>query len=471
MKALLLLCVNCAFMKKTLFAFAIIHSLVHLNGSQAIAQVDNLDKIAAIVGDKIILKSEIELAYADFKRENTDLNENEKCRLIMDYMSQKMLVEQAGRDSIIVSDEEVEGSLENRIRYFVSQYGSEEKLIEMSGKTVYQLKDDYRPLFRDQLTAQRMQQQIMSTVKITPQEVKAFFDKVPTDSLPYYPSMVEVGQIVFKPSVNKEVEDYAKEKLEGIRADIVSGKAAFDVMAGIYSEDPGSKDNGGDLGIMGRDDLVPEFAAAAFRLQNGEISPVVKTKFGFHIVQMMNRQGEKAKLRHILMKPLITSDMVKEAEAKADSVRALLIAEKLQFSEAVGKYTFDDATKITGGMFTNPQTGGSLLVTEELDPAVALQINEMKVGTYTQPISYVDAGGGDKLVRIIYLKNRTEPHRANLKDDYSKIQTVAFAEKQNDYLQKWIQEKIPTFYVMVADEYKSCEAISTWITGTDAAKN
>jgi peptidyl-prolyl cis-trans isomerase SurA len=458
-------------MKKSLFVLAIVQIMCALLCSTSSAQTENLDKIAAIVGDKIILKSEIEMAYSDFKKENPNLSENEKCKLIEDYMSQKMLVEQAGRDSIIVSDDEIEGALDNRIRYFVSQYGSEERLVEMAGKTLYQLKDDYRSLFRDQLTAQRMQSQIMSNVKITPQEVKAFYDKVPIDSLPFYPSMVEVGQIVFKPAINKEVEDYAKQKLEGLRADIVGGKSAFDVMAGIYSEDPGSKDNGGDLGIMGRDELVPEFAAAAFRLQNGDISPVVKTKFGFHIVQMVNRQGEKAKLRHILIKPLITNDMVKEAEAKADSVRSIVMAGKMQFSEAVGKFTNDDATKITGGMFTNPQTNGSLVQTEDLDPAVALQINEMKMGTYSQPITYNDANGGDRLVRIIYLKNRTEPHKANLKDDYNKIQQVAFAEKQNEYLQKWIKEKISTFYVMVADEYKTCESVAKWITPKTQAKN
>jgi peptidyl-prolyl cis-trans isomerase SurA len=431
------------------------------------AQPENLDKIAAIVGDKIILHSEIEMAFADFKRDNPDLKETEKCKLIEDYMSQKILVEQAGRDSVIVSDEEIEGALDNRIRYFVSQYGSEERLEEMAGKTIYQLKDEYRNLFRDQLTAQRMQGQIMSNIKITPQEVRVFYDKVPKDSLPYYPSMVEVGQIVFKPAINKDVEDYAKEKLDGIRNDIISGTSAFDIMAGVYSEDPGSKDNGGDLGIMGRDELVPEFAAAAFRLQNGEISPVVKTKFGFHIVQMMNRQGEKAKLRHILIKPLITNDMVKEAEAKADSVRSIIMAGKMQFSEAVGKFTYDEATKITGGMFTNPQTNGSLVQTEDLDPAIALLINDMKPGTYSQPTSFTDPGG-DRLVRFIYLKNRTEPHKANLNDDYSKIQQVALAEKQNEYLQKWIEEKIPTFYIMVAEEFKSCESVTKWISHIQA---
>lgn len=449
-------------MKNTFKLLICLFALCNLGIQPLLAQNENLDKIAAIVGDKIILKSEIEAGFADYKRENPEIDDSVKCKLLEDYLSQKILVEQADRDSIIISDEEIEGALENRIRYFVSMYGSEEKLEEMAGKTVYQLKDDYRPLFKDQLTAQRMQQTIMSNVKITPQEVKVFYDKIPKDSLPFYPSMVEVGQIVFKPDINKEVEDYAIQKLEGIRQEIVSGKSTFDVMAGVYSEDPGSKDNGGDLGIQGRDDYVPEFSAAAFKLQNGEISNIVKTKFGFHIVQMVNRQGEKAKLRHILIKPLITNDMVRVATKKADSVRANLVSGKMLFSEAVGKYTFDDFTKNTGGMFANPQTAGTLIQIEDLEPSVALIINDLKVGEFSQPVSYTDQNSGDKLVRIIYLKNRTEPHKANLNDDYNKIQQVAFAEKQNDYLFKWINDRISTFYIMIDDEYQTCSNIAKW---------
>ncbi len=448
-------------MKSTIQKFIV--AIVFLFGSMNLnAQTTNLDKIAAIIGDNIILKSEVEGAFADYQKENPLLEETEKCGILEQYVSQKVLVEQAARDSVIISDEEIEGSLENRIRYFVNMYGSVEKLEENAGKTVYQLKDDYRPLFRDQLTAQRMQSTIISSVKITPQEVKAFYDKIPVDSLPFYPSLVEVGQIVFKPNINDEVEKYAIEKLEGIRKDIVSGKSSFEVMAGIYSEDPGSKDLGGELGIAGRDEYVPEFSAAAFKLQNGEISSVVKTKFGFHIIQMLNRQGEKAKLRHILIKPLITSDMVAVTMKKADSVRANLVSGKLEFSEAVGKYTTDDNTKLTGGMFSDQQTGSTFVDVETLEPQVALLINGMKKGEFSQPMDFVDAQSGDKLVRIIYLKNRTEPHKANLTDDYGKIQQVAFSQKQNEYLVNWITSKMGTFYIKIDEEFMSCPKLAQW---------
>ncbi len=434
------------------------------------AQTENLDKVIAIVGDKIILKSEIEMAFEDYKRENPETPESLKCELLENAMGQKIVTEQADRDSVFVTDEEVEAQLDNRIRSFVSQYGSEEKLAEVSGRTTYQLKDDYRPMFKENLQFQKMQGEIMASVKITPQEVRAFYEKIPKDSLPFYPSTVEVGQIVFRPDVNKEVEDYAIERLENIRKDITSGKSAFDLMAGIYSEDPGSRDNGGDLGVMGRDELVPEFAAAAFKLQNGEISPVVKTSFGYHIVQMVNRQGEKAKLRHILIKPLITEDMSKLALKKADSVRASLVSGKLVFSAAVGKYSNDDASKMTGGMITNQQTGATSLLTEDLEPSVALIINEMKVGEYSQPTEYTDSRTGDKLVRIVYLKSRTEPHKANLQDDYNKIQQVAFAEKQNTYLMTWLEDHISSFYIMIDEEYANCTNIDKWLKASAKAK-
>lgn len=457
-------------MKNTLHRFVIIQTLLVASFFGAQAQKENLDKVIAIVGDKVILRSEIETAFDDYKRENPSADEGMKCELLENALGQKIVTEQADRDSVFVTDDEVEAQLENRIRFFVSQYGSEEKLAEVAGKTVYQLKDDYRPMFREQLQFQRMQQQIMSTVKITPQEVRAFYDKIPKDSLPFYPSTIEVGQIVFKPNVNKEVEDYAIHRLDSIRNLIITGKSTFDLMAGIFSEDPGSRDNGGDLGIMGREELVPEFAAAAFKLQNGDISPIVKTSFGYHIIQMVNRQGEKAKLRHILIKPIVTEDMVKLMLTKADSVRANLISGMMPFSAAVGKYSNDEASKLTGGMITNQQTGASSLTTEDLDPSLALTVNEMKIGEYSQPVEFNEPRTGDKLVRILYLKSRTEPHKANLHDDYSKIQQVAFAEKQNAYLMKWLEDHISSFYVMIDSEYSDCSNIEKWLKASANAK-
>lgn len=422
----------------------------------------NLDKIIGIVGDRIVLKSEIELTLLDYKQQNSNLPENAKCDILEQVLGQKILAEQATRDSVVVSEDEIEGNLENRIRYFVRQFGSEDKLEEVSGKTVYQLKDDYRPIFQEQMLAERMQQQIMSVVKITPQEVKNFYNKIPQDSLPYYPSSVEVGQIVFAPKIDLEVLDYAKKKLEGIRKDIVEGVYTFEVSAGIYSEDPRSRDNGGDLGLVTRDEMVSEFSAVGFRLQNGEISDIVKTEYGYHIIQMISRQGEKAHLRHILIKPQITTADINKTIDLADSVRAELMAKKITFSEGVAMFSSDKQSKLTGGMLVNPQTGSTFLDMDQLDASTAIAMENLKVGQYSEPQEYTSPTG-DKSVRILFLKTRTEPHKANLQDDYAKIQQVALAEKQNTFLFNWLEEHIPTFYIMIDPEYATCPNAGKWM--------
>lgn len=421
-----------------------------------------LEKIVGIVGDRIVLQSDIETAFLDAQKQNPSLDASAKCDILEQTLGQKILAEQADRDSLVVSDEEVEGVLENRIRSFIERFGSEKKLEQVSGKSIYQLKDEYRPVFREQLKAERMQQQLMSQVKVTPDDVRSFYNQMPKDSLPYYPSTVEIGQIIMAPKISTEVEVYARKKLEDIRKDIVEGKSSFDVMAGIYSEDPGSRDKGGDLGLVTREQMVPEFSAAAFRLKTGEISKIVKTEFGYHIIEMVARQGENANLRHILVKPLVTSGDVKKTMKNADSLRAELMSGKISFSRAVKDFSSDKQSKLTGGIVSNPYTGSTFLEMSQLDPTAALELKDMKVGEYSKPHEY-QTPTGDKTVRIIYLRTQTKPHKANLQDDYSKIQGVALAQKQNEFLFKWLQKKIPTFYVKVAKEYHDCPNVSKWV--------
>ncbi len=432
-------------------------------------QPEKLESIVGIVGERIVLKSDIETAYEDAKRQNPSLPASTKCDILEQTLGQKILAEQADRDSLEVSDEEVEGVLNNRIRSFIERFASEKKLEEVSGKTIYQLKDEYRPVFLEQIKADRMQQQLMSQVKITPQEVRAFYSKIPQDSLPYYPSMVELGQIIFMPKIAPEVEEYARKKLDDIRKDIVEGKSSFDVMAGIYSEDPGSRDNGGDMGFVKRDQLVPEFAAAAFRLQTGEISKLVRTEFGYHIIEMIERQGENAHLRHILVKPVVTSGDIKKTMLIADSVRAELMAGKISFSQAVKDFSDDKQSKMTGGIVTNPYTGSTFLELDQLDAEATLAIQDLKVKQYAQPHEY-KTPAGDKTVRLIYLRDRTAPHKANLEDDYFKIQEVALGQKQNEFLFDWLTKQIPTFYIKVDDEYKECPNVRKWINASSSVK-
>jgi peptidyl-prolyl cis-trans isomerase SurA len=422
-----------------------------------------MDKVVAVVGDHVVLQSDVENTFSDYIRQDPNLSDTIKCSILEGLLSKSLLCEQAARDSIKVTDEEVDAMLDNRIRYFIQQYGSEEKMQEVIGKTTYQLKDDYRKVFQDDILANRMQSQVMADVKISPAEVRTYFSKIPKDSLPYFPSQVEVGQLVLTPIASKTAEDYALQQLLDIREQITSGKTDFETMAGIYNTDA-TKDQGGDLGIMTREELVPEFSAVAFRLQTGEISQPVKTRFGYHLVQMVKRMGEKARLRHILIRPAVTSDELVLCLQKLDSIKAQIETGKITFIEAVNKFSSDERTKNSGGMFSSNSTGNSLLLQEELEPDVVLEINKMTAGTYSKGMVFAsDPKGEDKMCRFLFLKNITEPHIADINLDYSRIQQAALVEKQNKNLVTWIETKIGEFYVNVDNDFIECNSVSRWM--------
>ncbi len=434
-----------------------------LNAFLVSAQTQSADKILAVVGrNKIILQSELEIQAAQMKQQDPNFNDTMKCLLLQEMIIQKLLIEQAERDSVLVSDDEVEGQLNNRLRYFTQLYGSKEKLEQASGKTIYMLKEENRDIIRDQMIAEKMKNQILENVKITPAEVNTFFNRIPADSLPFYPAAVEVGQIVIDPPVSPELDDYAYKKLQGIKNEILKGEKTFETAAGMYSDDPGSRDNGGRYdGVTRNGAWAPEFVTAAFKLQNGEISPIVKTKFGYHIIQMIQRKGDEVDVRHILIIPERTSGDFKKALDKLDSVRADLISGKIKFPEAVGKYATDEASKRTGGIIADPQTGSTLLDVNKLDPAMVLILDSLQPGQYSRSQIFFTESH-ERSCRIVYLKTRTSPHKANLKDDYNKIQEVALQQKKLAKIQEWVKQKLPTYYLKIDTEYQSCNAFKIW---------
>lgn len=425
-----------------------------------------LDKIIAVVGkNRIILESELYSQVEQMRQQNPELGEDLPCNLMEQMILQKMLVEQGERDSVVVSEEEVEGNLDNRIRYYIGLYGSKEKLEEVSGKTVFQLKDEYRDFIKETMMAERVQATIMQNVKVTPVEVQRFFAQIPTDSLPFFPAAVEIGQIVMDPEVSAELDEYAKNEITKIRDQIIKENKSFEVMAGLYSDDPGSRDNGGLIQGVTRSGFVPEFVSATFKLQNGEISPPVKTKFGYHIIQMVKRKGEEADVRHILIKPQQTSADFAKAMAKLDTIRTELVSGAISFEKAVGKYSTDEMSNRTGGMIADPQTGSTVLEIGKLDPSLVLMVDTMKKGSYSAPMLYVNERG-EKSCRIVYMKNITKPHKANLEEDYSKIQAAAIQKKKSDKMSSWIEEKAPSYYIKVDPEYQSCTSISSWLSAS-----
>ncbi len=451
---------NCS--RKFFIAFTVLCSLLTANvWGQSNQSADRI--IAKIGKSRIILQSDLEQNFAQYKAENPEISDSLKCTLLHEMIFQKILAEQADRDSVIVSEEEVEANMEQRIRYYISMAGSQERLEEQMGKTVYQMKDDNHDMIKEMLVAERMKGQILSAVKITPVEVRKYFEKIPSDSLPYFPASVELGQIVIDPPASPEMDNYARTKLEDIRKQIKEEGKSFETMAGIYSIDPGSRDQGGDLGWVQRGQMVPEFEKAGFKLQVGEISPIVKTEYGYHIIQLVARQGDKVHLRHILVRAERTTGDYKAAMMKLDSVRAEMIAGKITFQTAVGKYSNDKQSKNTGGMLSNQRTGSSKLEIKDLDASMVLAIDSLPIGGFSQPQIFTNPQTGDKACRVVYLKHRSQPHKANLTDDYNNIQEVALKQKQIDKQNAWLQEKLPSFYLKIDKEYQNCPELLPWL--------
>ncbi len=427
------------------------------------------DKIVAQVGDKIILRSDIYNSIADIQRGGGQLPPNPECALIEAQLIQKALVLQAEKDSIVVSDDELEAALENQIRGFIQQYGSKEILEEVAGKTVYQLKEDFRDPFRERNLADQMRKKIIDNVKITPTEVKTYFASIPPDSLSYYESELEVSEIVVYPKSNRDVESYVTRELNDFKKQVEAGTKKFEQLAKQYTEDPGSKETGGQYNINRNDKFWdPVFLAAAFKLKEGQVSPVIKSKFGLHIIQMVSRAGDDAIIRHILRIPPVTETEVSESIAKLDSVRSKIIAGTMSFGEAVNKVSEDEGSKFNAGQ-KQARDGSTFVTIDQLDKDMVVALKDMKVGQYSQPVVFTDERGR-KGVRIIQLKTRTEPHRENMKDDYNRIGQRALDEKKTNVLDKWFIAHIPNYYIQVDKEFATCGSIQNWVAKAVVSK-
>jgi len=406
------------------------------------------DKIAGIVGDKIILQSDIKNSLADIARQGGTVPENGECLLMEQAIISKVLMLQAQKDSLPVTDEEVEADLDNRIRTYINQLGSQEALEEIAGKTIYQIKDDARESVKEQKLAQAMQRKIVENVRITPIEVKAYFEKIPKDSLPFYESELEIGQIISYPKASRELEQYIAGEMNNYKKQIEMKVTTFEQLAKKVSEDPGSRDRGGQYQINRAEKTWdPVFMSTAFRLKEGEISSPVKSKFGFHIIQMVQRNGDDAIVRHILRIPPVTEEEISQAKRKLDTVRSKIIAGTLGFNEAASKYSDDEAAKYTGPFITDRE-GSTFVTIDMLDKDMVGMLGKMKVGEFSQPTPF-ESEQGKKGVRVVYLKSRSQPHRMNLQDDYSKISNFALEEKKSKTMEKWLKSKLPSYYVMI----------------------
>ncbi len=427
-----------------------------------------VDKVIGVVGDNIILLSDIELQYEQLAAENPEVPTEFKCEILNQMLTQKLFLQQAKLDSIVISEDEIESELNRRIRYFTAMIGSVEKLEDYYGKSILAIKDEFRKDIADQLLAQRMQGNIFGSIKVTPSEVKKFFNSIPKDSIPYYNAEVEIGQIVKKPEVAIEQRQLAIEKVEGILARARKGEN-FATLATIYSEDPGSANKGGELGFVGRGELVTEFEGAAFRLKPDEISDIVKTKFGYHIIKMLEQKGERIRVSHILIKPKTSTYDLQDAITFLDSVRTLITDSAMTFEKAVDKFSEDEESKSQGGLLVNQQTGNASFEISQLDKNVYFAIDKLKVGEISKPQIFVTAEG-EQAVRILMLRSESAAHTANLQDDYYKIKAIALQRKQEAELTKWTERKIEYTYVNLNSGYKECPNLKHWYKKTDTTQ-
>ena len=422
------------------------------------------DKIVATVGDKFILKSDVDNAISDFKRQAQGQDNvviPTECKMIEGQLIRKSLVLQAQKDSINVTEDEVEVAMESRIRNFIQQFGSKEVLEEVAGRSVFQLKEDFRILIKEQKLADEMQVKIVEKIKITPTEVRNYYNKIPTDSLPLYESEVQVTELVMHPKANRDVEEYVIKQMLEYRKQIESGANKFDQLVKLYSEDPSAKENLGLFNLNRNEkNFDPAFMAGSFRLKEGQISAPIKSKFGYHIIQLISRSGDEAVVKHILRIPPITNDEIVETKVFLDSVRKEIMAGRTSFGEAVNKHSDDDGSKFSGGAVTS-RDGSTYVNIDQLDKDMVVLMQNMKPGDISAPQVYLD-DRGRKTVRLIYFKERTTPHRENLKEDYNKVAQRALEEKKAKSMETWFKEHVPNYYVFIDDSFQGCVELTDW---------
>ena len=443
---------------KKLILFISCFSILQL----ATAQRAVIDKVVAMVGGEIILLSEIEEQYSLIKAKDPNVPADHRCSIVEQLMAAKLLVNQARLDSIEVTDAEVEEQLDARINQILAYMNDDrEQFRAYYGQTVPQVKEQFRADLVDQLLSERMRGSVLSSVKVTPAEVKAFFRQIPKDSLPFFGSEVEVGEIIYHPPVNEEEQQKATLKLENIREQIETGVSTFEEMAQKFSDD-GSARIGGDLGWAKRGKFVPEFEAAAYNLEVGEISPVVHSEFGFHIIQLIERRGNSIHVRHILVRPEITEADLDLAKNHLSEVRTLVSTDSVTFSRAVKRYSNEDEQSYSNdGRMMNPATGNTFFEVADLDPDIYFTVDTMSIGDISSPFTF-SSPGGETFYRVVQLQSRTDPHRANLQEDYHKIQEATIQSKQSEFLSEWIEGKLATTYIHINSHLDFCPNILKW---------
>lgn len=448
-------------MKKYISLFLFL--VIALTNKEAKSQ--EIDKVVAVVGGNVILKSEIENQYAQYLAQGNPADVGIKCYFLQQLLTQKLLSQQAVIDSIEVTEDEIDDNINNRLRYMSNRAGGQERLEQFLNRSLLQYKEEMRPDIREQLIANKMQRKITENIDVTPFEIKRFFENIPTDSLPNFNTEVEVGEIVFYPKLSDKEKKPIYDRLESIRKEIVEDGKDFGTMARLYSQDPGSAAEGGEYPFSDRNTWVKEFTRTAFKLKPGEISNVFETQFGYHILQVLERRGEQVKVRHILRTFSPTPESLEITKKLADSVYNLVETGKIDFFTAANHFSDDEQTKYNGGMLLNSenvQSRTTFIPVDQLDASIFSAIDTLEVGKFSRPSQFTGPDGKTGY-RFVYLKSRIPPHKANLEEDYAKLKDAALEDKTNRVISEWFEARRKTTYIKIDDDYKSCEGLEIWM--------
>lgn len=443
-------------MKKSKLILIVI-SFLFLN----VSAQNTIDGVDAIIGDKIVLHSEVESQLLQILSQQNSSNtdkEQLRCQVMEDMMFQKLLANQAEVDSLEVTDEEVNAAIDQRIDYFVSQIGSIKKTEKYFNKSIDVIREEFFSIIKDQILSQRMESQVTSSLKTTPSDVRKFFNSIPTDSLPMFPAQIEMSQVIIYPQVSSYEKKRMETQLLKFKKRVENGED-FSFLASLYSEDEGSANEGGDLGYVTKGKLVPEFESVAFRLQKGEVSNPVKTKYGYHLIQTVDRKGEQFRIRHILLKPNFRLEDYENAKLKLDSIKNLIAIDSLTFDQAALKFSQDES-KNNGGVIINVQTGSSSFLLEELDSELSLTIDDLSSGDISKSVNFTNFDQR-KGCRIVKVNKLSSEHIANLQEDYDRIQTVALQELKSEALEKWKAQTLNNTYIKISSNV-NCESLTNW---------
>ncbi len=442
-------------------AALVLIGLLHFTIGSAQPQGLLIDRVVAVVGREAILHSDLVARAEQLRQNGQPVNSAMICGQLEDLLYEKLLLEQARIDSVEVDEGQVEAELDRRVRYFSSQLGGDQKLEEFYGKSVAEIKSDFRQQVREQLLVQNMQQQITSDLRVTPKDVRDFFDRIPADSVPFINAEVEYAQLVRIPKASEEEERRVRQKIEEYRNSILKGEKDFCTVAVLYSEDPVSARECGELGMVPAGVMVPEFDAVAMSLKDNEISQVFKTQYGYHFMQMIERRGEQYNARHVLMRPQVSAADLQKEKVLLDSLAREIRAEKITFAQVAAEHSDDEESKGTSGLMIEPNSNSARWDMSSLDQQTFFVLDKLAKDQVSEP-QLIVLPDGSKAYRIVQLLLRTEPHRASLKEDYRMIQQAAEGKLRAEAIDKWVQDRIGSTYVRLNEEHRSCPFAHDW---------